>query len=126
MVQLKYPIYQYKSTDFKRVSFSAKSVFPFDLFPDEIRIDEDKVDIIYIQFLLGREVASIPIKNINSVSSVSNGIFGSVSIDLIGFHKDPEPIRFLWSNEAEKARKLINQLVCQNKEVSTMRTSSAT
>lgn len=115
-MQLDHKLYQNTSKSSRTLFFSAKSVFPFDLFPDEIIINEDEVDIIYAQFLMGKEVFSIPIRNINSVSSISNGIFGSLTIDVIGFHKDPDPIKFLWSNDAEKARRIINNLVCSNKE----------
>ena len=116
MAQLNNTLYKYTVKNPRDVYFYAKSVFPFDLFPDEIIIDENKVDIIHSQFFMGREVFSIPIRNINSVSSNSNGIFGSVSIEVIGFHQDPEPILFLWSADAARARRIINGLVCSNKQ----------
>ncbi len=115
MVQTNHPIYKYPQDNPRDVYFSARSVFPFDLFPDEIIIDENKVDLIYATFLIGREVFSVPIKNINSVSSASDGIFASITIEVIGFHKDPAPIRFLWPADAAKARRIINGLVCSNR-----------
>ena len=126
MMQLDHKLYQNTSKSSRTISFSAKSVFPFDLFPDEIIINENEVDIIYAQFFMGKEVFSIPIKNINSVSSMTNGIFGSLSIEVIGFHKDPEPIYYLWSNDAEKARRIINNLVCSNKQQPSINSLSKT
>lgn len=83
------------------------SVFPFDLFPDSIIVDQKKVDIIHRGFLAIRRVFTVFIEDIRTVR-VSNGlIFASIRFELKGYEQNPDPVRFLKKQEANKLRNLI-------------------
>ncbi len=99
-----------------RVLFRARTVFPFDFFPDEIVIDENKIDMIYGIFFFSTEVFSISVKNIYGAMSITNLFFGSLEVEVSGYNKNPDPMKYLWGKDAAKARRIINGLVCCYKQ----------
>ena len=48
--------------------------------------------------------------------SMSNLFFGSLELEVRGYVKNPVPIKYLWSHEAERARRIINGLVACSKQ----------
>lgn len=100
----------------KRILLKIRAVFPFDFFPNEIIVDENKVDIVSRKFFFSKEVFSIPIMNINGVTSSSNLVFGEIRIEAWGIHRLPEPVRYLRKQDALKARRIIGGLIMANRE----------
>lgn len=92
------------------------TVFPFDFFPDTIHIDENKVDIIHRQFFIEKQMFPILIQNINAVVLTTNLFFATLTIEVSGYEKNPDPIQMLWHKDAILARRIILGLVACFKE----------
>lgn len=95
----------------KRTIITVKSVFPFDFFPDQIVVDENKINIIKSEFFFSKEVYSIPIENMNGVTSSSNLFFGQLRLEAWGISKLPDPVEYLWKKDAVKVRRIISGLI---------------
>jgi hypothetical protein len=100
----------------RRILYRTKTVFPFDLFPDEIIIDENKVDIIVKPFFYTENIFPVLLKNIHGVTINSSLFFASLSFEVIGMENDPGEIRFLWSNDAYKIKRIVTGLTIAIKE----------
>jgi len=98
------------------ILFRCKSVFPFDLFPDELIIDENKIDVRHGLFFASTLSTSIPYTKIVKASSTTGLFFATLQIEMEVFIQQPEPINFLWREDAIKARRIINGLVAANKQ----------
>lgn len=94
-----------------RVLMRVTAVFPFDFFPNTVVIDENKVDLVYRTFFFSQQVFSILTKNINFVTIEAGPIFATLIMEVKGFEQNPLPIRYLWKNDAIRARRMIMGLV---------------
>lgn len=90
--------------------FSARTVFPFDFFPDEITISSTKIEVKLHSFFFTYSTTTIPLQDIGHVELYVGLLFASLNIVNI---RSDEPIRinFLWADEAQKAKRIINGLL---------------
>jgi len=91
--------------------YSCQSVFPFTLFPDIIKVDQYKIDIIYSIFFFSKSVFTILLKDVRTVKVDSGLFFATLNIEVIGYEKNPTPVRFLPKAAAFKLRDIIMGLV---------------
>jgi hypothetical protein len=100
-----------------RELFRMSTVFPFDLFPNTITVDEEKVNIIYRYFFnLEKNIFSILIKNITGVYIRNFWFLTAMTFEVTGYETNPEPVRFLYTRDAIRARRIILGLVACEKE----------
>lgn len=100
----------------KNKILEIKNVFPFDLFQDRVIVSAHKVDLVYGVFFYSDYVVSMLIKDMKN-AKVSTGIFfGTLTFELHGYETNPPPVKFLWREDAIKARRVIEGLIacCQN------------
>ncbi len=98
------------------ILFKCKTVFPFTLFPDEIIIDENKVDVRHGLFFMSKLTTSIPYENIVKATTTTGLFFATLQIEMEIFVQQPEPINYLWRQDAIKARRIINGMVSAYKQ----------
>lgn len=96
--------------------YKCKSVFPFDFFPDELIIDENKIDVRHGLFFMSTQTTSIPYENIVKATTTTGLLFATLQIEMEIFVQQPQPIKYLWRNQALKARRIINGLVSAYKQ----------
>lgn len=92
------------------------SVWPFDFFPNTLVIDHNKIDFIYNDFFWTKHTFSVHIKNVNCVIVGIDPLFASLTVKVMGFEENPEPVKFLRKSDAILARRLIMGLVAADKE----------
>lgn len=95
---------------------SCTSIFPFTLFPDTVTIDPNKVDITHRIFFFSKSIRSLLIEDIRFVDVSTNLFFASLHFEVVGYEKNPEPIRFLAKNDAVKAKQIITGLIAARKK----------
>jgi hypothetical protein len=89
------------------VLMTCRTVFPFDLFPNTLIIDYNKVDIIYRSFFRTSRTMSIPIARLNHVTVNSTFFLSTLEIDVRGFEHKPQPLSFLRTVDAHRAKNLL-------------------
>lgn len=96
------------------------TVFPFDFFPDTLHIDENKIDIIHRTFFIEKQMFPLLVKNINAVVLTTNLFFATLTIEVTGYERNPDPIRLLWHKDAVLAKRLIFGLItCAKEDIDT-------
>jgi hypothetical protein len=93
------------------VIFEAKNVFPFDLFVDKLLIRPTKIDVVYGIFFFSDHVMSMLIKDLKAVKLTTGIFFASLQFELQGYEENPPEIKFLWREDAMKARRIISGLM---------------
>ena len=94
-----------------RVLLEISTVFPFDLFPDRLTVDENKVNLISSEFFFSGRTHSVLIKEISDVLVDSGFFFAKLQIIDKGFIENSIELRYLWIEDAQKARRIIQGLV---------------
>lgn len=88
------------------ILYEVSAVFPFQLFPDKVIINTTKVTVVH-KGLFFKHIFPILIRDLNTVK-VSRGIlFASLSFEIKSFEENPEPVSFLWPDQAGKAESII-------------------
>lgn len=98
------------------IIFRCKTIFPFVLFPDEVTIDENKIDVKRGLFFASHNTTSIPFKRVVKASTTTGLFFASLIIEMEIFVQQPDPINYLWKEDAIKARRIINGLAAAHKK----------
>lgn len=98
------------------VLFRARSVFPFKFFPTVIVVDEKKVNIIHGIFFSSEEIQSILIHHVKDVIADTSLFFGTLKILPDGFNENWVKVKYLWRNDAIRARRIISGLLIGLKE----------
>lgn len=93
-----------------------KSVFPFDLFPNTISLDKQKIDIVFYRFPAFRKVFTLFYEDVRTVKIIEGLFFATLYFELKGYEQNPEPIRLLKKDQANKIRRLILGLCVATKE----------
>lgn len=107
-------IYQHSD----EIIFGLRSVFPLQLFPDAIVIDYVKVDIVYGIFFKTQKIFPILIQDITTVKISYGILFATLSFEVRGYEKNPQPVGFLKKDEAITARRIIMGLIaCKRNKV---------
>ncbi|HVA10540.1 MAG TPA: hypothetical protein VNG32_00040, partial [Candidatus Dormibacteraeota bacterium] len=89
------------------VLMTCRTLFPFDLFPNTLIIDYNKIDIIYRTFFRTSRTMSIPIARLNHVTVNSTFFLSTLEIDVRGFEHKPQPLSFLRTVDAHRAKDLL-------------------
>lgn len=99
----------------KDVLLQCTTVFPFDLFPDRLTIDLNKVTLSKHEFFKSEIVTGILIKDIKEVNLSSAWFLATLTITAAN---EPEPISisYLQTNDALKARRILQGLMSALKE----------
>lgn len=100
----------------ERKLLEVKTVFPFTIFRDSVILDTHKVDIIYGLFFFTRENFPMFYKDLRTVTAVAGIFFGQLTFELIGFEENPTSIKWLWREDAVKARRTIIGMIAVHKE----------
>ncbi len=98
-----------KSTN--RVLYKLKAVILFDLFPDELIIDIDKVTIVYKYFFASEQIHSVKIGDISDVLVETSPFLSVLKIVDRGFVENSINIEHLITEQAMKARRIIQGLI---------------
>lgn len=96
--------------------FSCTSIFPFTLFPDTVSIDANKVDITHRLFFFSKNIRTLLIEDIRFVNVTTNLFFAKLHFEVVGYEKNPDPVRFLSKEDALKAKQIITGLIATNKK----------
>ncbi len=100
------------------VLYSICAVFPFDLFPDRIVIRLNHVDIIHGIFFWSGANDRIQIIDIREVSVQYNPFFATLVLTPAGEPSSPLKIKFLWKNQAIRAKRiLVGLLECHRQQI---------
>lgn len=104
--------------------YSISTVFPFRLFPTTVSADKKKIDIIEELFFRSKQIQSILIQDIITVSVETSLFFGKLTIhDKLPMH-DPIEINYLPRADALKMRRVIEGLLVGDRsQVDTTQTS---
>ena len=89
------------------VLMTCRTLFPFDLFPNTLIIDYNKVDIIYRSFFRTSRTMSIPISRLNHVTVNTTFFLSTLEIDVRGFEHKPQPLSYLRTVDAHRAKNLL-------------------
>jgi hypothetical protein len=98
------------------VLYQIKNVFPFDFFVDEVIVSRQRIDIIYGLFFFSKEVISIEIENIFDVNLDFDLFFATMEFNMRMGQEDPDPVRFLWKEEAIRLRQIVTGLIATTKQ----------
>lgn len=60
--------------------YKVKAVFPFDLFPEELLLDHHKIDVVNYYFFASKEITSIPLKEIATITVLTSPFFATMQI----------------------------------------------
>lgn len=98
-----------------KVLFRCSTAAPLNPFPTDITVSLDKVAIVDREFFMNAEIHTFPISDINDVV-VRTGIFWStLHLIIESFQEDPLVINYLKTDDAIKARRLIQGLkICKD------------
>ncbi len=97
--------------------FRISSVFPLQLFPDEIVVDEFKVTIITRVFFFDSGLTrSILYRDLSDVAVEKSLWFAALKFGERGFPTDQLVVNYLWRDQAERARRLIEGMIVLDKE----------
>lgn len=96
--------------------FSCTSIFPFTLFPDTVSIDPNKVDITHRLFFFSKNIRTLLIEDIRFVNVATNLFFAQLHFEVVGYEKNPDPVRFLSKKDAIKAKQIITGLIAARKK----------
>jgi hypothetical protein len=96
--------------------YKLSSVFPFDLFPNDVIINQKQVQIVNRYFFFARRDFPILIKNILVPVVETSIFFASLSMEVVGFEQNPDPVKFLKKDEALRAKAIIMGLIVCDKE----------
>lgn len=99
----------------QRVLLRANTFFPFDFFPDEIVIDENQVNIIRRRFIATKDIESILISEIKSVTVSTSLFFSSLTISRLKPNYEDINIDYLPNQAAKDARQIIQGLMVSEK-----------
>lgn len=99
-----------------KILLKVTTIFPFVLFPIDLVIDANKVDVVYRTFFFSEQIHSIFIKDITDVVVENAFWFGTLKIVDIGYTENSINIPWLWKEDAQKARRIIQGLVLAAKE----------
>lgn len=99
-----------------RILLEISTVFPFDPFPDKLTIDENKVNLINYEFFFSGRTHSVMIKDISDVLVDSGFFFAKLQIIDRGFVENSIELKFLWTEDAQKARRIIQGLIVAQNE----------
>lgn len=91
--------------------YQTKTMFPFELFPTIISVDKTKVSVISTIFFGSKEIKSLPIKDIFTVTVDVGPLFARISIIDRMARQAPVVIEKLPVDAALKLRRLIQGLV---------------
>ncbi len=99
----------------RQVLFRASSAFIFDFSPSEIIIDENRIIVITHQLFGAEQVYTVPIKQINEVSTQHDPFFATLKI-VDKRSKEPAvpreiTVKYLRKDEAVQARQIIEGLL---------------
>lgn len=100
----------------KRLLYKCSTVFPMTLFPDTVVVDQNKVDIVYSNFFFSKSVFTIMVDDIRTVKVNAGPFFATMMFEVIGYERNPEPVRFLPKRSAFEVRRLIMGLIAARKE----------
>lgn len=95
--------------------FTFQTAIPLNPFPDKVTIDINKVNIIYRYFFSSEHIHSVSIKDISDVLVETSWFFSTLKIIDVGFTENSIDVNYLKTNEAVKARKIIQGLIVANK-----------
>ena len=95
--------------------FKIKTAIPLDPFPNEIIIDINKVNIIFRYFFRSQHIHSIYIKDISDIIVETSLFFSTLSLVDVGFTENSIDINYLKTDEALKARRIIQGLIIAHK-----------
>jgi hypothetical protein len=100
----------------KEVIYGISTVFPFNFFPDTITVVKEKVDITYGVFFSSKEVFSILTPDIRGVVIDHGLYFATLHFEVIGYERNPDPVKYLKVGEAVRMRRIILGLIACDKE----------
>lgn len=89
----------------------VQTIFPFILFTDKVIIRTNHVDIVRGIFFWSATTTRIQISDIRQVEVQFNPFFASLEIIPQGPLEQTFKVRFLWINDAKKARRIISGLL---------------
>ena len=104
--------------DTNRTVAKASSVFPFQLFPDTVTVDQNKIDIIHKQFFWSKQVFTIFLEDLTNVAVSTGPFFATLKFEVRGFEENPEPVTFLWNDDAINLhRNIVGLAATRRKEI---------
>lgn len=96
------------------VLVQAKTVFPFTLFPDTVVVDRLKVTITRNDFFFSREVVSIRLDDLLTVTATTGPLFGSINISSRVLTEDHFVISNLWRKDVIYLKHIIQGYIIAN------------
>lgn len=100
----------------KKVLYKCRSVFPFTFFPDTVVVDQNKIDIVYSTFFFSKSIFTLMIDDVRTVKVNIGPFFATMLFEVIGYEKNPQPVRFLPKKSALKMRRIIMGLTTAKRE----------
>jgi len=98
-----------------KVLFHCSTIAPLNPFPTDITISLDKVAIVDRQFFMNAEIHTFPISDINDVVVRTGFIWSTLELVIESFQEGPIEINYLKTEDAIKARRLIQGLkICKD------------
>lgn len=102
----------------EKILYRAKGVWPFDFFGNELIISRDKVDFVFREFFLTREIQGVPIRDITDARLERGPIFATLKVVKKSYVSNRFEIGYLWCKDAIRARHIIQGLMsCSEKKI---------
>ncbi len=93
----------------------VKTAVPFNPFPDKLIVDINKVTIIYKYFFFSEQIHSVFVKDISDVLVETSWFYSTIKIIDVGYTENSIDINYLTTQDAIKARKVIQGLIVAHK-----------
>lgn len=92
-----------------------QTAIPLNPFPDKVIIDVNKVTIIYKYFFWSGQIHSVFIKDISDVLVETGWLWSTLRIIDVGFTENSIDVGYLKTDQAVRARKIIQGLIVAQK-----------